>query len=408
MENYPLSSIPSAARSKWLSLTMVWAGFVLAISNYLTGSLVAGGLNLSRSFMAIVHGNVLLFVGALFMGLIAQDTGLSTAFSSRYAFGVRGSKFVSGLISLSFIGWGAIGIGLAAESLSHAISLSDGWLVLVMTILFGLTAIRGFKGMLQISSVAIPLILFISFFGLYQVLQDRNIHMSMLLLIEPSEARGFGATVSIVVGSWIAGAISSPDILRYALRKRDVFISLLLALVIINSIQMGIGAVMGTAVGSSDLPHILGHLGFGAFGILLLVFMAWTTADNNFYAAGLGLTNFMNNRNRMLATVVSVMLAGVLALLGFYHYLGEFLSSISLIFAPVGGIIIADFYLNKVGQINHDLFYQGVRWKAMISLMLGIALGIWIPFPMPFFISFVGAALLYTIIILLTRKERIA
>lgn len=405
IDNYPLTPIPEKARSKWFRLSIVWVGFILAVSNFMTGSLISEGLSLSRSFMAIFHGNALLLVVALVMGFIAQDTGLSTAYISRYAFGIRGSKIVSVLFSLSFIGWSGIGIGLAAKSLSHYTGWNDVFLSLVLTIIFGITAIYGFKGMVKISSISVPVIVLISCFGIYEVMATRQLDFSMLLLIEPVVPMQFGQAVSIVVGSWIVGAVATPDILRFALRKRDVLITMLLTFLGFSSIQMCVGAVMGMATGSSDLPDILYNLGFGLYGMLLLIFLSWSTADNNFYAAGLGITNFLDKRDRIKPTMFSIVAAGVLAMLGLYNYLGNFLSLVSLVFAPIGGVIIVDFYLYRVGLINHALYYQGVRWHGIIAVMLGIFFGVCIDFSMPFAMAFGAAALAYLVLSLATAKR---
>jgi cytosine permease len=405
IENYPLSPIPEKARSKWFRLTIVWAGFVLAVSNFMTGSLISEGLSLSSSFMAIFHGNMLLLVVAIIMGFIAQETGLSTAYLSRYAFGIGGSKFVSVLFSLSFIGWSGIGIGLAAKSLSHFTGWGEVFLSIVLTMIFGITAIYGFRGMVKISSISVPVIVLLSCFGIYEILATRGLSFSMLMLIEPAEPIGLGQAVSIVVGSWIVGAVAAPDILRFALRKRDVLITLLLAFLVFNSLQMCVGAVMGVVVGSSDLPEILYHLGFGLYGVLLLLFLSWTTSDNNFYAAGLGISNFLDHRDRIKPTIFSIVAAGVLAIMGVYNYLGYFLSLVSLVFAPIGGVIIVDFFLYRVGLIDHALYYQGVRWKGIIAVALGIFLGVWIEFAMPFATAFGAAAIAYLLICLATMKR---
>lgn len=338
---------------------------------------------------------------ALVMGFIAQETGLSATYLSRYAFGIRGSKIVSFLFSLSFIGWGGVGIGLAAKSLNHFTGWNETFLSLVLMIIFGISAIYGFKGMVRISSISVPVVILISCFGIYEIFVTRGITFSTLLLIEPVESMNFGRAVSIVVGSWVVGAVAAPDILRFALRKRDVLITMLLAFMLINTLQTSVGAVMGVAVGSPDLPDILYHLGFGLFGAMLLIFLSWTTADNNFYAAGLGIANFLEQRDRIKPTTFSILLAGILAMAGLYNYLEHFLSLTSLVFAPIGGVIITDFYLHRAGLIQHALYYQGIRWRGIISVVVGIFLGVQISFSMPFAVAFLASAICYLAIIVI-------
>jgi cytosine permease len=172
---------------------------------------------------------------------------------------------------------------------------------------------------------------------------------------------------------------------------------MMLTFLVFNSSQMFVGAVMGMATGSSDLSNILYNLGFGFIGVLLLIFLSWSTADNNFYAAGLSIANFLNHRDRIKPTMFSIAVAGILAMLGLYNYLGHFLSLVSLVFAPIGGVIIVDFYMYRIGLIHHALYYQGVRWKGIIAVVLGIYLGVSINFPVPFAVAFGVAALAYLV-----------
>lgn len=405
VDNYPLDPVPESRR---VILSVVWAGFILSVPNLITGGILAGGLGLPRAAVAVLHAYLLLGILAVLMGAIARAGGHSFAYTTRFAFGARGSRLLSVLFSLSFVGWAAIGIAISAKAVSLVSPLGYAGLCLVFTALFARTALGGFRGLVRLSFVSVPLILGLTLFGVFRVLARPGISLAALAALEPSGEIGFGTAVSVVVGSWVVGVVASPDIQRFALRRRDILISLLLSLVLLGALQTLGGTLMALAAGTPSLPRILVQLGFGIPGVLLLVFLCWSTVDNQIYAAGLGIANALQTRRRFWPGVLSILLAGVLALLRIDTVMVDYLQILSVVFAPVGAVVVADFFLGSAGLIDHDPLYRGIRWKGMGAFGAGILAGFLVGFPMPFFVSGMVAGSVYTIVILFSRREHCA
>ncbi len=397
INGFPLEPVPEPVRSRWPELTLVWAGFVLCTTNFLTGSSVSYGLDLTRSLLALLVGNTILALIAISQGLLAQKTGYSVSYLTRFCFGKTGAKLISFLLAVSFIGWAGVGIGLTAETIRLMIDLPFPLISIVCTVLFALTALWGFKGMAKVSAVGIPIVLFITFFGLYQILISKGITISQLFATPPYDEISFGQGVSITIGSWIVGAIAAPDILRYSRKKSDVFISMIAAFMILGTLQMGAGAAMGLVARTWDLPLILQSLGFGVLGLILLLFISWSTADNNFYAAGLGLSTFMGKKARFWPTLICVILGGLMATLGIYSYFAQYLVLLSIVIPPIGGIMIVDTWIFQ-GKVFREEVHEGISWKAFAAMTLGILLAFYIPVSVPFLISMLLSAVIYWIL----------
>lgn len=405
IDNYPLDPVPESRRVAWPVLAVVWAGFFLAVPNYIAGGILAENLGWRGSVLAIGHGYLLLGFFAVPLGFVARSTGHSFSFSTRFAFGAGGSRILSVLFALSFIGWASIGISLSAQAVSLVLPLGYTGLCLLFTALFARVALGGFRGLVRLSFVSVPAILALSLFGLSRVLWLPGASLAEMAARVPSGELGLGGGVSVVVGTWLAAVAASPDIQRFALRRRDVVISVLLSLVLLGSLQTASGVLMALAAGTPSLPRVLVGLGLGIPGAILLVFLSWSSADNQIYAAGLGIANALQTRRRFWPGLLSILLAGGLALLRFDLLVTDYLQILSIVFAPVGAIVVADYLLAHAGIIDHDPGRPGIRWKGMGAFGVGVAAGFWVPFPMPFLVSGTVAWLLYGLWILGTPRE---
>jgi len=408
VNDFPLEQVPAHNRCSWFRLSIVWVGFVLCMTNFLTGSSIAYGLHLRDSILAIFLGNAILTLIAIGQGLLAQKSGYSFSFLSQFTFGTLGAKLVAVVIAISFIGWAAVGIGLGAETVGLMIHINPRYIALIFTLVFSVSALFGIYGLSRVSAFGIPIILFISFFGLFRILASKGLSFGYLFEIPPYKTIGFGEAVSITVGSWIVGAIASPDILRYARRKRDIVVSMIITFLLLNTIQMSIGSAMGLVTGTWNLPIILNRLGFGFLGVLLLIFVSWTTADNDMYAAGLGLSTLLKSRNRLLPTIICIAVGGVLSIVGFYRYFSTYLHSLSIIFTPFGSIMLLDFLFFSSGRSYGSKADIRISWRAGISLLIGVAAGFILDFGAGFIISMVSAGLSYVLLnVLLPRQQQV-
>lgn len=119
------------------------------------------------------------------------------------------------------------------------------------------------------------------------------------------------------------------------------------------------------------------YAGLGLIGFLAIAFAQWTTNDSNLYSSVLAFNNIIRWTRWKLALVVGIV-SSFLAAFGILQRLDLFLSLLSIGLSPIGGIIIADFYLlrriRKIREIeNSDKIWNPVALGVYIlSFVIGL------------------------------------
>lgn len=146
--DYATSSVPISQRRGFFGTAMVWVGWCISLSAFLTGGTIGAGNTLWIGLLAVLAGNLLLFVLGSLCGVIGFRTGRTTYSLFEPMFGSKGSILVSvlrGASAMSFIG---VLLNSFANTLTALLPWFPFWLAVL---LFGIailsTSIRGFKGL---------------------------------------------------------------------------------------------------------------------------------------------------------------------------------------------------------------------------------------------------------------------
>ncbi len=104
--------VPLSHRHSTRSVSAVWFGFPMILTNALFGGIITWHLGFWPAIFAILLGNLVLFayVGAL--SWFAGNTGMNFALQAKRTFGTKGYILVSGFLSTVVIGWYAFQTGL--------------------------------------------------------------------------------------------------------------------------------------------------------------------------------------------------------------------------------------------------------------------------------------------------------
>ena len=144
--DYATSSVPISQRRGFFGTAMVWVGWCISLSAFLTGGTIGAGNTLWIGLLAVLAGNLLLFVLGSLCGVIGFRTGRTTYSLFEPMFGSKGSIFVSvlrGASAMSFIG---VLLNSFANTLTALLPWFPFWLAVL---LFGIailsTSIRGIK-----------------------------------------------------------------------------------------------------------------------------------------------------------------------------------------------------------------------------------------------------------------------
>jgi len=361
LEDFALRPVPLDRRRPWIDLTMVWVGVAIVLSALLRGMMVGMGLgSLEEVLLAYLLGEALLVGMMSLTGYMGASRGLSTPLLVRRPFGERGSILMSLCLAVAFMGWFGVQAGLFAETLTavwktsvpvSAIAFCSGLLMMI-------PAIFGFRGLRTLSWVAVPPMLVLFFYAAFKLGFDFLPAQELAVLARnhsPSPyPAALGTAASIIAGGFVVGAVTSADVFRYARpRWRDILLAATLSMGVSAAMQL-VGSVLAMTTGlyHEQLPRLLisrEFAGLGILGFLAIAFAQWTTNDSNLYSSVLAFNSIIRVTRWKLAAVVGV-LASLLAALDILQRLEQFLSLLSIAIGPIGGIIVADYYL--IGRRN--------------------------------------------------------
>ena len=162
---FSLTAVPESERKSYISLTIIWTGFVFVIVSMMAGGTLAVGLSFKEVIYATLIGNVFLCLIAVAVSVIASKTGLTFALLTRYSFGVMGSKLASIFVPIVNIGWYTIQAATYGHFVATALGLGEVGEAICMVlsaIAMGVFAFYGVKAITILGYVAIPAIVFLS------------------------------------------------------------------------------------------------------------------------------------------------------------------------------------------------------------------------------------------------------
>lgn len=355
LDDYSLSPVPLHKRKPWIDIAMVWIGVAIVLSALLRGMMIGMGLgSIQNVLLAYLLGEVLLVGMMALTGYLGARHGLSTPLLARRSFGGKGSLLISFCLAVAFMGWFGVQAGLFAETWKAFVktSLPVPVLAFASGILMMIPAIFGFKGLKALSWGAVPPMVIIFLYAAVKM-GFRFLPSADLVSLGQAHAPSsypatLGAAASIIAGGFIVGAVTSADVFRYAKpRFRDILCAATVSMGVSALMQL-VGSVLAMRTGlyHEQLPRVVispEFAGLGIAGFLAIGFAQWTTNDSNLYSSVLAFNAIFRWTRWKLALIVGT-LASALAAAGILGRLELFLSVLSIIIGPIGGILITDHY----------------------------------------------------------------
>ena len=408
---FSLSAVPESERKSYISLTIIWTGFVFVIVSMMAGGTLAVGLDFKHVIYATLIGNVFLCLIAVAVSVIASKTGLTFALLTRYSFGTMGSKLASIFVPIVNIGWYTIQAATYGHFVATALGLGEvGEAICMVLSAMGAFAFYGVKAITILGYVAIPAIVFLS---IATTIRSMGVLGSWeaLMAYRPSAPMTLAAGVTTVIGAWILStATCIADIMRYAKSTKTAVASALTGLLFGNILMIVCGAIATIAMNDYDLTNVL--LGFGLVipALILMTTNIFTTNVANLYSTSLNLANsFKAGRNKTLIVVIAISALATLLKPYQVDFFYSFLNVLGNIVPPLAGIILADYFIIHKGRYTSLESAAFAKWNAIpwISWVVSAVLVYVIPWGLPSLNSLVLGALLYTVLMLVTGKNNV-
>ncbi|TVQ95031.1 MAG: nitrate reductase [Deltaproteobacteria bacterium] len=415
-----------------LNMASLWVGMVVCVPTYmLAASLIEAGMNWWQAVLTILLGNVLVLIPMVLNGHAGTKYGVPFPVLARASFGILGAHIPSLLRALVACGWFGIQTwfgGFAIYQLFHVLlgdviagpvlpvlGVNVGsfacfiafWLLQIVVIWRGVESIRVLETLAAPFLIAIGLLLlawaYVAADGFGAMLDQPN------RFAEGGDMEGkflkvFVPGLTSMVGYWATLSLNIPDFTRYARSQRDQILGQAIGL----PTTMTLFAFIGVAVTASTTvifadpvtgeladpiwdPTILaGKIGGGWTVALSLLALAVATLSTNIAANVVSPANALINVSprRFTFQIGGYLTAG----LGFVimpwkliestgGYILTWLIGYSALLGPIGGILIADYFVLRRTELDLDGLYRfdgsyrysgGFNPIALIALVLAI------------------------------------
>lgn len=391
--DFEQGSVNQESRRGFMSMLVVMLGFTFFSASMFAGGALGVGMSFSGFLWAVMAGNLILGAYCGTLAYIAARTGDSIHILARYSFGRRGSYLPSFLLGITQVGWFGVGVAmfsipiqkwLIENNVEGAASNSTLWTITIIAgLLMTSTAYFGIKSLTILSYVAVPAIVVLGLYSAFRALGTDfpvagaegavQSGWDTMLSYSPAPSAAIGATaaIAISVGSFISGGSCTPDFVRFSKNAKIAVITTIIAFFLGNSLMFFFGAVGTMTYQVNDISEVLFKQGLLLFAIIALGLNIWTTNDNAIYTSGLGFSNITGIPKRI--TVLFNGIVGTLAAVWLYNHFTTYLNILNTFIPPVGAIIIADFFVRRLGKYKDpsEAKFVDIHWPAIVAWAAG-------------------------------------
>ncbi|MFB6988406.1 cytosine permease [Streptomyces sp. NPDC056178] len=350
-DDYALSRVPRDKRFGFWSMLLQWLAQSGSISQFTLGATIGVGMTFGDAFLAFTLGAVILEIVIFAIGLAGMREGLATPMLTRWVgFGRNGSALVSFVIAVSLVGWFGVQNTIFGNSVSALVG-GPSWMWCVLAgIAITALVIFGFKYMAVFAKIVTPLFFAMVAWSIVSTLKDHSIS-DLIHSPAPGQTIPLAVAATAIAGGFMTGAIVAPEMTRYNTKGSHVFLQSASSMILSEYIVGMTGVLLGHLVKSNEVSHIVLSTS-GAFGVIVVLMSTAKINDWNLYGSSLGVVNFFQvvfgkRIHRGAVTIVLGIAGTVLSAVGIMTHFTEFLSILGVAIPPIGGIIVAEYWVVK-------------------------------------------------------------
>jgi NCS1 family nucleobase:cation symporter-1 len=424
--NPDLAPVGAARRTwNWWHFCALWIGMSVCIPTYtLASGLIDSGMSWAQAMWTIFLGNTIVLLPMLLNAHAGARFGIPFPVFARASFGVLGANVPALLRALVACGWFGIqtwfggaalyqlakqlwpGVATLPSILPAGFGLGTGealgflvfWALNVWFILKGTESIKWLESLSAPFLIVVGLALLAWAYG-------RAGGFGPILSLPSRFTSGaeflgaFFPSLTAMVGFWATLSLNIPDFTRYARSQRDQVVGQALGL----PPTMTLYAFIGVAVTSAtsiifpgggviwDPVELLGRIGGPLTVLLSMVALSIATLTTNLAANVVSPANdFSNAAPRLISfrtgglitAFVGILMMPWKLLASSHGYIFTWLIGYSALLGPIGGILIADYFVLRGRELDvDDLYRRGGRYEysggfnpaALVALALGVA-----------------------------------
>lgn len=383
------------------TICFLWFGAAISIAEMLTGGLIAP-LGIKKGIIIILIGHIIGTGILMLCGIIGFRENLPAIKSTELSFGKYGTYLFSILNILQLIGWTAVMIRAASDSMN--IIMTSMWnfnSTFICTIFIGILTViwiyLGKSGMEKLNVIAVALLFILTLVLAFNIFKDGLIFTKVG---EGEMSLGGALELNIVMPlSWLP---LIADYTRFAKNEKSAGLGSFIGYFLGSSWMFIIGLGSAIISNNQDPSSIMLAYNLGVVALAIVILSTITTTFLDVYSAGVSFINIMPKLNERNVGIVMTVIGTVVALVFNMENYEGFLYAIGSVFAPLFAILITDYFIIKENRKNKENVLLNVG--AIIVWIIGIAL-YYIFIKFDFIIgSTVPVMILTSIIYLLTSK----
>ncbi len=425
LSNPDIAPIPADRRTwNWWHYCALWIGMSVCITTYtLASGLIDSGMSWRQAMLTIFLGNTIVLIPMLLNAHAGARYGIPFPVFARASFGVLGSNVPALLRALVACGWFGIQTwigGAAIYQLTRIVWPGVVSLPNIVPSFIGITTgelaafllfwamnvwfiVKGTESIKWLESLSAPFLIVV---GL-ALLTWAYVHAGGFgpILAQPSRfhtrdefLKVFFPSLTAMIGYWATLSLNIPDFTRYARSQRDQVVGQALGL----PTTMTLYAFIGVAVTSAtvlifpggrvvwDPVELLSRVGGPLAVMFSMLALTVATITTNLAANVVSPANdFSNAAPRLISfrigglitAVIGVVMMPWKVLASSQGYIFTWLVGYSALLGPIGGILIADYFILRRRILAVDELYRrggryeyagGVNPAAIAALFVGV------------------------------------
>ena len=372
--------VPLSHRKSLFTVSAVWFGFPMILTNAVPGGLVVAMLGFWRGVAAILVANAIMFVYVSLLSWRAGRTGKSFSLQAIETFGTAGYAIASGFLSTVVVGWFAFNTGATGASLSEAFGWNETLVAAIAGIVFIGVTYLGIRALSVLGAIAAPLFIVAVLIAVGIASQDHDFSAVFDFAGVGGEAMSFGVAVTAIMATFADSGTMTADFTRWARTGRQAVLATVTAFPIASLVAQLSGALF-VAAGAIALPAenggnfapILTGTGNPLLNVFLLVFVVinlGSVCTHCLYNGALGWSHLTRSTMRLLTLILGLVGVAV-AVLGAWHYFVNWLALLGVLVPPLGAVLIADQII--LARRNAERPPVRFRANALIAWAIGAA-----------------------------------
>ena len=422
--NEDLAPVP-ASRRKWgvLSFAALWISMSACIPTYmLASSLIGGGMNWWEAVLTIFLGNLIVLVPMVLNAHAGTRYGIPFPVFCRASFGTTGANIPALMRAFVACGWfgiqtyiggeaiykilGVFWPALTAPGAAQAFGITAPefacfmffWAINMFVIYKGIDSIRLLLNIKAPVLIALGLLLL---WWAWRAAGGFGPILSQPSAFDPGQPKAGGfwkfffPALTGMIGFWATLSLNIPDFSRYAKTQRDQILGQALGLPMTMALYSFIGVAVTSATtiiyGTTiwDPVDVLRRFSNPVVLVVAMLALCVATLATNIAANVVSPANdFAQLSPRRITFRIGGFITGIIGIVMMpwklvadpSGYIFTWLIGYSALLGPIGGIMIADYFVYRHRELNVDALYSstgeyhysgGFSWVAIVALLAG-------------------------------------